>query len=72
MYSNPVVCIIPLHLGRLPLMKPILLLLIALALVITAQMRERPSNPIGPTDELIDQELLQNEQTEQTESPPHE
>lgn len=43
-------------------MKAILLLLIALALVMTAQMREHQrANPIGPTDELIDRELLQDE-----------
>lgn len=42
-------------------MKPILLLLIALALVMTAQMRERQrSNPIGPTDEIIDMELIED------------
>ena len=54
-------------------MKAILLLLIALALVMTAQKREFDvQNPIGPTDELIDRELMQDEQLEQTKSPPHE
>ena len=51
-------------------MKPVLLLLIAIASVMTAQKREadRPA-PINPTDELIDRELIQDEQTE---IPPHE
>lgn len=54
-------------------MKAILLLLIALALVLTAQKREFDAqNPIGPTDELIDRSLMQDKQHEQTTSPPHE
>ena len=41
-------------------MKAILLLLIAIALVLTAEMREsQRSNPIGPADELIDIELME-------------
>ena len=54
-------------------MKPLLLLLIALFLVLTAHMRENGApDPINPTDELIDRELLQDTQREQTKSPPHE
>lgn len=50
-------------------MKAILLLLIAIALVMTAQMRENaPADPIGPTDELIDRALLQDEQTDKVSS----
>ena len=46
-------------------MKAILLLLIALFLVLTAHARERGApDPINPTDELIDRELLQDEQRE--------
>jgi len=46
-------------------MKAILLLLIALLLVLTAQMRENGApDPLNPTDELIDQELLQDEHHE--------
>ena len=56
-----------------PFMKAILLLLIAIALVMTAQMREKSApDAINPTDELIDRELTENEQREQTKSPPHE
>ena len=46
-------------------MKPILLLLIALFLVLTAHARENGApDAINPTDELIDRELLHNEQHE--------
>ena len=56
-----------------PFMKAILLLLIAVALVMTAQMREKSApDAINPTDELIDRELTENEQREQTKSPPYE
>jgi len=58
---------------KYPFMKAILLLLIAIALVMTAQMREKSTpDAINPTDELIDRELMENEQHEQTKSPPHE
>ena len=51
-------------------MKPVLLLLIALFLVLTAHTREHGApDAINPTDELLDRELMQDEQTE---SPPHE
>lgn len=46
-------------------MKPVLLLLIALLLVLTAHMRETVTpDPINPTDELIDRELLQDNEHE--------
>ena len=54
-------------------MKPVLLLLIALLLVLTAHAREQNApDAINPMDELIDRELMQDEHREQTESPPHE
>ena len=47
------------------MMKPVLLLLIALLLVLTAHAREMGApDAINPTDELIDRELLQDEQHE--------
>ena len=50
-------------------MKAILLLLIAVFLVLTAHIRENTaSDPISPTEELIDRALLQ---AEQTKCPPH-
>ena len=53
-------------------MKPLLLLLIALFLVLTAHMRENGApDAINPADELIDWELLQEHILEQTEIPPH-
>ena len=46
-------------------MKPVLLLLIALLLVLTAHMRENDvPDAINPMDELIDRELFQDEQCE--------
>ena len=47
-------------------MKAVLIFLIAVALVLTAQMREsRYADPINPTDELIDRELIQQAAPEQ-------
>ena len=48
-------------------MKPVLLLLIALLLVLTAHMRENDvPDAINPMDELIDRELMQDEHRKQT------